>query len=125
RHVVPRCGEVHTGLMTASGHFSVTVQRGEHFAEHLYGLHSDRVHHKLKVAGAGARHRLEVSADVSGRPLDRPDRTVIYIAREPPGSTRQADQHRGGGGDLTWQSPGLHGRLLDAVADRGESAGGV
>src|SRR5260221_9781670 len=42
------------------GHVSVTVQRGEHFAEHLYGLHCDRVHHKLKVRGAGARHRVEV-----------------------------------------------------------------
>ena len=85
----------------------------------------DRVYHKLKVRGAGAGHRLEVTADVSGRSLDRPDRTARDIAREPPGSTGQADQHRRGGGDLTRHAPGPHGRRIDAAADGGESVGGV
>src|SRR5262245_35862168 len=107
------------------GPFSVTVQHGEHFAEHLYGPCCDRVYHKLKVRSAGAGHRLEVAADVSGRSLDRPDRTVIRIAHEPPGSTGQGDQHRRGGGDLTRHAPSLHGRLVDAVADGGESLGSI
>jgi hypothetical protein len=73
------------GFDDGIGYFPVTVQRGEHVAEHLYGPHCDRVHDKLKVRGAGMGQPMRIM-----RGLVEPSIKDGPPGRAGPGSSTQS-----------------------------------